>query len=127
MSIASEFKDFISRGNVVDLAVAVVIGAAFKGVIDSFSVDVIGGLIAAVGGQPDLSDLTVTIGEGVIYYGRFLNSIINFLIVGFALFLVVKAINRAQSFRRTAAEEDALAETEVDLLRQIRDELATRN
>ena len=99
MGFVKEFKEFINRGNVVDLAVAVVIGASFKLVIDSFSVDIIGGILSAIGGQPDLSGLTVTVGEGEIYWGRFVTAVINFIITAFAVFLVVKAINKMQNLR----------------------------
>ena len=127
MGFVKEFKEFINRGNVVDLAVAVVIGASFKLVIDSFSVDIIGGILSAIGGQPDLSGLTVTVGEGEIYWGRFVTAVINFVITAFAVFLVVKAINKMQNLRAAKAQaEEEATETELDLLRQIRDQLAAR-
>jgi large conductance mechanosensitive channel len=127
MGFVKEFKEFINRGNVVDLAVAVVIGASFKLVIDSFSVDIIGGILSAIGGQPDLSGLTVTVGEGEIYWGRFVTAVINFIITAFAVFLVVKAINKMQNLRAAKAQaEEEATETELDLLRQIRDQLAAR-
>jgi large conductance mechanosensitive channel len=126
MSLVQEFRDFINRGNVIDLAVAVVIGTAFKEVIDSFATDIIGGLVAAIGGKPDLSEMTFTVGDGKIFYGSFITAIINFLIIAFAVFLVVKAINSAQNLRRREQVEDEVALTEIDLLAQIRDELAAQ-
>lgn len=117
-----EFKDFINRGNVVDLAVAVVIGGAFALVVTSFTNDILMQLVAAVVGKPDFKDLTFTINDAVIRYGAFLTALINFLIIAFAVFLVVKAINAMQNLRKTAAEEAAEAEvTEVLLLEEIRD------
>jgi len=120
-----EFKEFIMRGNVVDLAVAIVVGAAFTTVVNSFANDVLMQLVAAVFGKPDFSDLSFDLGDAVIRYGAFLTAIINFLIVAFAMFLVVKAINRLQNLR-TKEEEEALEETEVELLAQIRDALTNR-
>ena len=83
------FRDFIMRGNVVDLAVAVVIGAAFGAVITSFVNDVLMQIIAAIGGQPDFSSLSFKIGEGVIKYGSFLNALITFLLIAAAVYFVV--------------------------------------
>ena len=125
MGFVKEFKEFINRGNVVDLAVAVVIGASFKLVIDSFSVDIIGGILSAIGGQPDLSGLTVTVGEGEIYWGRFVTAVINFVITAFAVFLVVKAINKMHDKLSKPAEpepEKAPEPTKEEvLLTEIRD------
>mgnify|MGYP000861199296 CR=1 FL=1 len=115
-----EFKDFINRGNVVDLAVAVVIGAAFSNVINSFVDDIFGGILGAIGGEPDFSSLTFDVGDGVIRYGSFLSAVISFLIIAFAIFLVVKAINAAQGLRSGTADEE-LAEEEIDVLKEIRE------
>ncbi len=132
-NFVKEFKDFVNRGNVVDLAVAVVIGAAFGAVVTSFVDDVLMQIIAGIGGQPDFSDLAIRFGEvdpetqlqPGIYYGSFLNALISFLIVAFAVFLVVKALNK---FQRTKDQDpDAPAEpTDVELLTEIRDLLAQR-
>jgi len=121
-----EFKDFINRGNVVDLAVAVVIGAAFATIIASFTTDILGGVLAAIGGAPNLdSAYILELGDGEVKFGAFLSAVINFLIVAFAVFLVVKGLNAMQNLR-TKEEEQATAETELDLLREIRDELRAR-
>jgi large conductance mechanosensitive channel len=90
-----EFKAFALRGNVVELAVAVILGLAFNAVVLSLVNDVIMNLIAALFGQPDFSRLTFTVGDGVIRYGAFINAVINFVIIALVLFLIVKAINRA--------------------------------
>lgn len=118
-----EFKDFINRGNVVDLAVAVVIGAAFTGIVTSFTDDILGGILAAIGGEPDLSQaFVIDVGDGQLRFGSFLTAIINFVIIAFAVFLIVKAINKMQSLRPTPQEETAeAAATEVELLEEIRD------
>ncbi len=114
-----EFKEFISRGSVVDLAVGIVIGAAFTAVVNSFVNDVLMAIIGAIVGKPTFNDLTLGIGDGVIFYGRFVTALINFVIVAFALFLVVKAIN---TLRRK--EEKAPELTEKDVLVEIRDLLS---
>ena len=89
-----EFRDFILRGNLVDLAVAVVIGAAFTAVVTSLTSSLITPLIAAIGGKPDFSDLAFTINESRFAYGDFLNALIAFLIVAAVVFFVViKPVN----------------------------------
>jgi large conductance mechanosensitive channel len=122
-SWAREFRDFINRGNVVDLAVAVVIGAAFGAVIASFVADILTPIIGAIFGQSDFSDLVIDIGDAHIFYGKFLNAVLTFLSVAFAVFLVVKAYNRL----RAPKIEEAAAVTEVELLTEIRDALVRRN
>jgi large conductance mechanosensitive channel len=117
--LISEFKEFIARGSVIDLAVGIVIGAAFTTVVNSFVDDVLNALIGAVAGKPNFDDLTFEIGDGVVRYGAFLTAVINFVIVAFALFLVIQAVNR---FRRK--EEAAPEKTEKDVLVEIRDLLA---
>ena len=118
-----EFKDFINRGNVVDLAVAVVIGGAFGLVVTSFTDDVLMQIIAAIAGEPDFSSLTFDLGDSVIRYGAFLTAVVNFLIIAFALFLVVKAVNAAQGGPK---EEEDAGPSETDLLTEIRDELRSQ-
>jgi len=90
-----EFKKFILRGNVVDLAVAVVIGAAFGGIVTALVNDFITPLIAALGGQHDFSGLTFTLNNSVFHYGDFFNKLVSFvLIAGVIFFFVVQPINR---------------------------------
>ena len=89
-----EFREFILRGNLVDLAVAVVIGAAFGAVVSALVKDLITPLVAAVFGQPDFSDLTFTINDSRFLYGDFLNALITFMSVATAVFfIVVKPVN----------------------------------
>jgi large conductance mechanosensitive channel len=83
------FREFILRGNLVDLAIAVVIGAAFSAVIAALVADLITPLIAAIGGEPDFSDLTFTINGSVFRYGHFLNALLSFLIVAAVVYFVV--------------------------------------
>lgn len=90
-----DFRDFVLRGNVVALAIAVVVGVAFGAVITSFVEDIITPLIAAIGGQPDFSDLTFTINGSVFRYGQFINAVISFLIIAAVVFfLVIRPMNR---------------------------------
>ncbi len=89
-----EFKAFILRGNLVEIAVAFIMALAFAAVVASFVADIVTPIIAAIVGQPDFSSLKVDIGESAISYGKFLNAVITFLIVGFVMFLIVNAYNR---------------------------------
>jgi large conductance mechanosensitive channel len=89
-----EFKEFILRGNVVDLAVAVVIGAAFGTIVSAFVKDLVTPLIAAIGGQPDFSSLSFTVNNSKFMYGDFINTVVSFLIIASVIFFfVVKPIN----------------------------------
>ncbi len=117
-----EFKEFVNRGNVLDLAVAVVLGTAFGAVVVSFTNDILMQLIAAVGGQPDFSALTADLGDAQLRYGAFLNAVISFVIIAFAVFLIVKAVNAL----RRPEEEAPAGPTELDLLTEIRDLLKER-
>ncbi len=93
----NEFKEFINRGNVMDLAVAVIIGGAFTGIVTSLTTDIINPLITVIagGGANSISGLVIP-GTG-IDFGKFISAVINFLIVAFVVFLLVKAINKMQS------------------------------
>ncbi len=94
MSLVNDFKAFILRGNVVDLAVAVVIGAAFKSIVDALVADLITPLLAAIGGQPDFSALDITINESSFLYGHLLNQVISFgIIAAVVFFFVVTPVN----------------------------------
>lgn len=99
----AEFKEFISRGNVVDMAVGVVIGAAFRAIVDAFIENIISPLIGLIF-KVDFSELSFGIGSAQIMYGAFIMAILNFIIVAFVLFLFVKAFNR---LRRKKEEEPA--------------------
>jgi len=120
-----EFKEFITKGNVLDLAVAVVIGAAFTLVVNSLVKDVLMPLIAAIVGQPDFSDLSLGVGDSQVLYGNFLTALINFLIVAAAMFLIIKVITSLQKLRKPSELEEAEA-TEIELLTEIRDALVSR-
>lgn len=95
-----EFKGFLMKGNLVDIAVALILALAFKTVVDSIVADIFTPIIGAIFGQPDFSSLAIDIGDSKITYGNFLNALFSFVVVGFVLFLVVKAYNR---FKREEA------------------------
>ena len=123
-----ELKAFLLRGNVVDLAVAVIIGAAFGAIVTSFVNDIITPLILnpalKAAGVERIAELTW---NGVAY-GSFLSAVINFLVIGTVLFFVVKAAEKAQNFdkKEEAAEEEVAAPTQEELLAEIRDLLANK-
>ena len=126
-----EFKEFIARGNVIDLAVAVVIGAAFGVVVKGFTENILTPIIGIVGGKPDFDKAYIwTVNGSDIKFGAFLTTALNFLIVAFALFLVVKAVNKMTTFRRTSEVAEDIVETqvtEIEVLTQIRDLLVAQN
>ena len=115
MSLVKDFRDFVNRGNVVDLAVAVVLGAAFGAVITSFVDNILMQIIAALGGEPDFNSLSWTVNDAEIRYGAFLTALVSFLIIAFAVFLVVRAVMAMQNLRGGTDEEVEEA-TEVELL-----------
>ena len=122
-----EFREFILRGNVVDLAVAVVIGAAFGAVVAALVADLITPLVAAIGGQPDFSELTFTINGSTFKYGHFLNAVLSFLVIAAVVFfLVVKPLNLLLARRKEEASEPVAPAEDVRLLTEIRDLLADR-
>lgn len=106
-SAAQGFKEFISRGSVVELAVAVVIGAAFGAVVTSLVTDLITPLIAAIFGQPDFSELSFTINDSQFMYGSFINAVIAFLTIAAAVYLlVVLPMNELEERRRRGRDPE---------------------
>ena len=89
-----EFRDFVMRGNVLDLAIAVILGAAFGAIITSLVNDILMPLIGIVLGGVDFTTLTYQVGNAVVSYGKFIQAIINFLVIAFVLFLIIRSINR---------------------------------
>ena len=138
MSFISEFKAFAMRGNVIDLAVGVVIGAAFGKIVGSLVDNIIMPPLGVVIGNVDFSDLVIKIGTpvadakgvvtggAIIKYGVFLNTIIQFIIVAIAIFLVVKLMNRLMRKQATEPSPPPAPSPEVTLLGEIRDLLKTR-
>ena len=127
-----EFKKFIYKGNVVDLAVGVIIVGAFGKIVSSLVNDILMPIIGAIIGGIDFSDLSIKIGNAKIMYGMFIQNIIDFLIIAFCVFLFVKAINKLTDVtsklenkrkKKDAKEEKEVVETELSILKEIRDSL----
>jgi len=135
MGMVSEFKDFAMRGNVVDMAVGIVIGGAFGKIVSSFVADVLMPPIGLLLGNVDFSDLAITLREAsgdsaavLLKYGSFINTVIDFIIIAFAIFLVVKGMNSLKKKEEAApapAAPPAPSNEEV-LLAEIRDALRAR-
>lgn len=143
-----EFRDFISRGNAMDLAVGIIIGAAFTAIVTSFVSDLVNPIIGLVTGGVDFSDLFINLSDGdfaslaaardagaaVLAYGSFITAIINFLIIAWVVFLLVKGVNRIKETAMRREQEAAAATepeapkgpTQEELLADIRDLLRTR-
>ena len=124
-----EFKDFIAKGNVMDMAVAIIIGAAFTAIVTSLVDDLINPIISLFTGGLDFSGMKLALGEGAdaasFNYGNFIMAVINFLIVAWVVFMLVKMVNRVKD-AAAKKEEEAPAPagpTEVELLTEIRDAL----
>jgi large conductance mechanosensitive channel len=120
------FKTFIMRGNVVDLAIAVVIGTAFGAVISALVADILTPLIAAIFGKPNFADLTFTINHSTFFYGALINAIITFVAIAAAVYFFLVAPLNHLAARRAAGQEPAADEVppDVALLTEIRDLLA---
>jgi large conductance mechanosensitive channel len=95
--VVKEFKDFIAKGNLVELAVAFVMAAAFGALVTAFIDNIIMAIIGAIVGKPSFDQLSFTIGKGVVNYGKFLTVLVNFLIIAFVMFLIVKAYNKMKA------------------------------
>ena len=124
-SMIKGFRDFLMRGNVVDLAVAVIIGAAFGGVVSAFADDFVGGIIGAVGGTPDFGNAGFTVNGSKIVYGSTITALINFAIIAAVIyFIVVVPMTRIQQRISRDADADTPAPSdEAKLLTEIRDTL----
>lgn len=121
-----EFREFIMRGNVLDLAVAVIIGGAFGAIVTSLVDDIIMPLVGILLGGVDFSGLAVQVGNATLKYGNFIQAIINFLIIALALFLVIKAANTVMR-KKVEAPTPPAPTAEEKLLTEIRDLLAQQN
>ncbi|MBV7415646.1 Large-conductance mechanosensitive channel [Aeromonas encheleia] len=133
MSLIKEFKAFAARGNVIDMAVGIIIGAAFGKIVSSFVGDVIMPPIGLILGGVDFSDLAVTLkaAEGevpavVIAYGKFIQTVIDFLIIAFAIFMGLKAVNTLQKKQEEEAPAPAGPTKDQELLSEIRDLLKSQ-
>ncbi len=108
-----EFKDFLMKGNLVEIAVAFIMALAFAAVVASFVADIITPIIGAIFGQPDFSRLQIDIGESAIRYGTFLNVLLTFVVVALVMFLIVKAYNRMSGPKDTTTKDCAFCATTI--------------
>lgn len=115
------FRDFLLRGNIVDLAVAVIIGAAFGAVVMAFASDFVGGLIGVIGGTPDFGNAGIEIGDGKVVIGSTLTVLINFVIVAAVIYFVIVVPMSKLSARKGAEEDSPAPSDETLLLKEIRD------
>ena len=126
-----EFKEFISKGNVLDLAVGVVMGSAFSGIVTSLVNDIIMPLVGLLIGGIDFSGMKATVGDASIAYGNFIQNIVNFLIIAMSIFVFIKFINRLSKKVKKEEEKKEAEEKKEDpqtkLLEEIRDELKKSN
>jgi large conductance mechanosensitive channel len=124
-----EFRDFISRGNVIDLAVGIIIGAAFTAIVTSVVEDLVNPLIGLIIGGVDFSSISFGVGDAQFMIGNFINAVIKFLIIAWVVFLIVKAVNRVSALAKKqeeAAPEEPKGPTQEELLIEIRDALKAR-
>ena len=129
-----EFKDFIAKGNVMDMAVGIIIGAAFTAIVTSLVDDLINPIISLFMGGTDFSGMGLRLSEGedgaIFAYGNFIMALINFLIIAWVVFLLVKMVNRVKDAATTeeeAAPEEPKGPTQEELLAEIRDALKAQN
>ena len=123
MSVLKEFRDFAVKGNVIDLAVGVIIGTAFGKIVSSLVQDVVMPAIGAVIAGLDFKDLVLQVGSAQVKYGAFLSNVLDFLIIAWVIFLAVKAINH---FKRKEEAKPAAPPRQEQLLEEIRDLLRER-
>ena len=122
-SFFEEFKAFAIKGNVVDLAVAVVIGTAFGKIVSSLVDTIIMPTVGLLLGGVDFTGWSVTIGESVIAYGKFVQAVVDFLIIAFVIFMIIRALRRFESKKKGEKKEESKVNEEIQLLRDIRDSL----
>lgn len=123
-----EFKTFVMRGNVMDLAVGVIIGAAFGKIVTSLVNDVLMPLLGILLGKVNFTDLTIKIGSATVKYGMFIQNIVDFLIVAFCIFLMVKVINKVMKKKDDDKKEEKPEKSyELKALEEIRDLLKKKN
>ena len=121
MGLIKEFRDFAMRGNVVDLAVGVIIGGAFGGIVNSLVGDILMPLLGVISGGVNFNDRSIEIGDAIIAYCKFIQAIISFLIIAFALFMVIKGMNSLKKKEEEVAPATPEPSKEEKLLAEIRD------
>ena len=121
MSLIKEFKAFISRGNVIDLAVGVIIGGAFGKIVSSLVNDIIMPLVGAIIGGKNFAELSATVGSSTITYGLFIQSVVDFLIIALCIFLIVKLLSKFKKKKEEGPAPTPAPTNEELLLAEIRD------
>lgn len=121
MGIVKEFKEFAMRGNVVDMAVGVIIGGAFGKIVSSLVNDVIMPIMGIITGGIDFTGLKITIGESNITYGNFIQNVVDFLIIAFCIFLMVKGLNKLSKKKDKKPDAPPSPSKQEELLAEIRD------
>ena len=124
-SFIKEFKEFISRGNVMDMAVGIIIGSAFTAIVNSLVESILMPIIGAISGGKSVADMSVMVGNAAIGYGAFIQAIIDFLLIAWVLFMIIKALNKAKAAvvkeEEPAPEEPEEVPADIALLTEIRD------
>lgn len=126
MGMMKEFKEFAMKGNVVDLAVGVIIGGAFGAIVNSLVGDIIMPVIGVLTGGVDFSGAAVKVGDATVAYGKFIQAIFSFLIIAFSLFLIIKGMNSMKKKEEAAPAAPAAPPADVQLLTEIRDLLKNK-
>jgi large conductance mechanosensitive channel len=119
-----EFKDFIAKGNVMDLAVGIIIGAAFTAIVTSLVDDLIQPIIGMILGGIDFSTVGITVGTAYLAIGNFITAGINFVIIAFVVFMLVRTVNKMKAEAPAEAAEEPKGPTELEVLLEIRNSLA---
>jgi large conductance mechanosensitive channel len=123
----NDFKKFLLRGNLVEIAVAFILGLYFKTVVDAFVNGIVMQIVAAIFGKPNFGNLTIGLGKSELFIGAFINAVVTFVIVAFVLFFMIKAFDAAKRVsRRSGEEDDEPLSREGELLQEIRDLLAAQ-
>ena len=125
--LVTEFRKFVMKGNLLELAIAFILGLYFKDVVDSFTNGIVLAFVAAIAGEPNFTDITIDIGDAELLIGTFLNALINFLLVALVLFFVVKAYDTMKSRLLATGEETEPLSKSEELLTEIRDVLKAQS
>lgn len=124
-----EFKEFISKGNVMDMAVGIIIGGAFTAIVTALVESILMPIIGAISGGKSVADMSIMVGNAAIGYGAFIQAIIDFLLIAWVLFMIIKAINKAKAVavkEEEAPEEPEPTPADIELLTEIRDLLKAK-
>jgi large conductance mechanosensitive channel len=124
--LLNDFRKFVTKGNLLEIAIAFILGLYFKDVVDAFTNGIVLAFVAAIFGKPNFQDIVINLGDAKILIGTFLNALINFVLVAFVLFLVVKAYEAMKARMVAHGEESETLSKSEELLEEIRDLLRAR-